>query len=231
VRRDGQLAGDPPPGSWFPATIVAIEAGEIVPADGRLLKAATPGGSTSPAPDRREPGPSPKATKPVAGRRHRRSATGDRHGVHETPNVTRGGGRVRRHRDRDGHRGRPHLRDAAGRAAGQDPARPPDGPADGQILVIAGIALVTSMALNLARGEDVHRRLQRRRRLRHRCDPRVGAAHGNHDHPRLGDGEARRGRRDHETAGLDPRHSAPPRRSTPTRPGNPNAEPDDRSPR
>src|SRR6516162_3530076 len=40
VRRDGQLA-EIPAEQLVPGDIVAIEAGDIVPADGRLLKAAT----------------------------------------------------------------------------------------------------------------------------------------------------------------------------------------------
>jgi len=40
VRRDGQLA-EIPAGQLVPGDIVAIEAGDVVPAGGRLLKAAT----------------------------------------------------------------------------------------------------------------------------------------------------------------------------------------------
>ena len=149
VRRDGQLA-EIPAEQLVPGDIVAIEAGDVVPADGRLLNAATLEVDESALTG--ESLPVAKGTEPVAGTGHspRRPR---RHGVHEHQRHPRRG-RVRRHRDRDGDRGRPHLRDAGRRARRQDPAHPPDGPAvEEQILVIAGIALVASMALNLARGE------------------------------------------------------------------------------
>ena len=120
VRRDGQLR-EIPAEQLVPGDIVSIEAGDIVPADGRLLRAATLEVAESALTG--ESLPVAKDTEPVEG-------TGtplgrpDRHGLHEHQRHPRLR-RVRGHRDRDGHRGRPHLRDAAGGAGGQDPAHPP----------------------------------------------------------------------------------------------------------
>src|SRR5207245_2609642 len=69
VRRDGQLA-DIPAERLVPGDIVAIDAGDIVPADGRLLKAAplevgesavTGARRSSPCSTPRSPSPSPRS--------------------------------------------------------------------------------------------------------------------------------------------------------------------------
>ena len=198
VRRDGQLA-EIPAGQLVPGDIVAIEAGDVVPADGRLLKAATLEADESALTG--ESLPVAKGTEPVAGRRHAARRPG-RHGVHEHQRHPRRG-RVRGHRDRDGHRGRPHLRDAGRRAGRQDPAHPPDGAARGADPGDRGHRAGRVDGAEPGPRRDVPRRLRRRRRLRHRRDP-GGAADGGHDHPGLGDAAARQGRRDHEAAGLDP---------------------------
>ena len=64
MRRDGQLA-EIPAGQLVPGNIVAIEAGDIVPADGRLLKAATLEVGESALTG--ESLPVAKGTEPVAG--------------------------------------------------------------------------------------------------------------------------------------------------------------------
>ena len=181
VRRDGQLA-EIPAGQLVPGDIVAIEAGDIVPADGRLLTGGHAGGRRVRA-DRGEPARH-QGHRCRGGRRHA-ARRPDRHGVHEHQRHPRRG-RVRRHRDRDGHRGRPHLRDAGRRAGGQDPAHPPDGPADEADPGDRGHRAGRVDGAEPGPRRHVHRDLQRRRRLRHRRDP-GGAAHGGHDHPGLGD--------------------------------------------
>ena len=120
VTRDGQLA-QLPAEQLVPGDVVAIEAGDIVPADGRLLRAATLEVAESALTG--ESLPVSKGTAAVERDGH--PARGpQRHGVHEHqrhPRIRR----VRRRRDRDGHRGRPHLRDAAVDEGVQDPAHPP----------------------------------------------------------------------------------------------------------
>ena len=148
VRRDGQLA-EIPAGQLVPGDIVAIEAGDIVPADGRLLKAATLEVDESALTG--ESLPVAKGTDPVAGTG---TPLGDRTDmVYMNTDVTRGTGEF--------------VITATGMATEvghisgllaeeQDVTTPLTRQMDrleGQILVIAGIALVASMALNLARGE------------------------------------------------------------------------------
>ena len=148
VRRDGQLA-EIPAGQLVPGDIVAIEAGDIVPADGRLLKAATLEVDESALTG--ESLPVAKGTEPVAGAG---TPLGDRTDmVYMNTNVTRGAGDF--------------VVTATGMATevGQISGMLADEQAvktpltrqmdrlTGQILVIAGLALVASMALNLARGE------------------------------------------------------------------------------
>jgi len=148
VRRDGRLA-EIPAGQLVPGDIVAIGAGDIVPADGRLLKAATLEVDESALTG--ESLPVAKATEPVAGAG---TPLGDRADmVYMNTNVTRGAGEF--------------VATATGMAtevgriswmlAEEQPAKTPltrqTDRLTGQILVIAGIALVASMALNLARGE------------------------------------------------------------------------------
>jgi P-type Ca2+ transporter type 2C len=64
VRRDGQLS-ELPAGQLVPGDIVAIQAGDIVPADGRLLTAATLEVDESALTG--ESLPVAKGTEPVAG--------------------------------------------------------------------------------------------------------------------------------------------------------------------
>jgi Ca2+-transporting ATPase len=148
VRRDGQLA-EIPSGQLVPGDIVAIEAGDIVPADGRLLKAATLEVDESALTG--ESLPVAKGTEPVAGAG---TPLGDRTDmVYMNTNVTRGAGEfvitATGMATEVGH--------ISGMLADEQAVKTPltrqMDRLTGQILVIAGIALVTSMALNLARGE------------------------------------------------------------------------------
>ncbi|MFI5065902.1 MAG: cation-transporting P-type ATPase, partial [Streptosporangiales bacterium] len=148
VRRDGQLA-EIPAGQLVPGDIVAIEAGDIVPADGRLLKAATLEVDESALTG--ESLPAAKGTDPVAGAG---TALGDRTDmVYMNTNVTRGAGEfvitATGMATEVGH--------ISGLLQGEQAVKTPltrqMDKLTGQILVIAGIALVTSMALNLARGQ------------------------------------------------------------------------------
>jgi Ca2+-transporting ATPase len=148
VRRDGQLA-EIPAGQLVPGDIVAIEAGDVVPADGRLLKTATLEVDESALTG--ESLPVAKGIEPVAGAG---TPLGDRTDmVYMNTNVTRGAGEF--------------VVTATGMAtevgqisgmlqeeqAVKTPLTRQLDRLTGQILVIAGIALVASMALNLARGE------------------------------------------------------------------------------
>ena len=148
VRRDGQLA-EIPAGQLVPGDIVAIEAGDIVPADGRLLTAATLEVDESALTG--ESLPVAKSADAVAGVG---TPLGDRTDmVYMNTSVTRGAGEF--------------VVTATGMATEvghisgmlaeeQDVTTPLTRQLDRlsrQILVIAGIALVASMALNLARGD------------------------------------------------------------------------------
>ena len=148
VRRDGQLA-EIPAGQLVPGDIVAIEAGDIVPADGRLLKAATLEVDESALTG--ESLPVAKSTEPVAGVG---TALGDRTDmVYMNTNVTRGAGEfvitATAMATEVGH--------ISGMLQEEQAVKTPltrqMDRLTGQILVIAGIALIASMALNLARGE------------------------------------------------------------------------------
>jgi P-type Ca2+ transporter type 2C len=148
VRRDGQLA-EIPAGQLVPGDIVAIEAGDIVPADGRLLQAATLEVDESALTG--ESLPVAKGTEPVAGVG---TPLGDRTDmVYMNTNVTRGSGEfvitATGMTTEVGH--------ISGMLAEEQAVKTPLtrqlDRLTGQILVIAGIALVTSMALNLARGQ------------------------------------------------------------------------------
>ena len=148
VRRDGQLA-EIPARQLVPGNIVAVEAGDIVPADGRLLKAATLEVDESALTG--ESLPVAKGTEPVAGAG---TPLGDRTDmVYMNTNVTRGAGEfvitATGMATEVGH--------ISGLLAEEQAVKTPltrqMDRLTGQILVIAGIALVASMALNLARGE------------------------------------------------------------------------------
>src|SRR6202041_1298451 len=148
VKRDGQLA-EIPAAQLVPGDIVAIEAGDIVPADGRLGTGA-PLGVDEPALTG-ESLPVAKGPEPVAGAD---TPLGDRTDmVYMNTNVTRGAGQfvvtATGMATEVGH--------ISGLLAGEQPAKTPltrqMDRLTRQILVIAGIALIASMALNLARGE------------------------------------------------------------------------------
>jgi P-type Ca2+ transporter type 2C len=148
VRRDGQLA-EIPAGQLVPGDIVAIEAGDIVPADGRVLTAATLEVDESALTG--ESLPVAKGTEPVAGAG---TPLGDRTDmVYMNTNVTRGAGEfvvtATGMATEVGH--------ISGLLAGEQAVKTPltrqMDRLTRQILVVAGIALITSMALNLARGE------------------------------------------------------------------------------
>src|SRR6266576_2187705 len=148
VRRDGQLA-EIPAGQLVPGDIVAIEAGDIVPADGRLLKAATLEVDESTLTG--ESLPVAKGTEPVAGAD---TPLGDRTDmVYMNTNVTRGAGEFAITAT--------GMTTEVGRISGmlaeeqvvKTPLTRQMDRLTGQILLIAGIALIASMALNLARGE------------------------------------------------------------------------------
>jgi Ca2+-transporting ATPase len=148
VRRDGQLA-EIRAGQLVPGDIVAIEAGDIVPADGRLLKAATLEVDESALTG--ESLPVAKGTEPVAGAG---TPLGDRADmVYMNTSVSRGAGEfvitATGMATEVGH--------ISGMLAEEQAVKTPltrqMDRLTGQILVIAGIALVASMALNLARGE------------------------------------------------------------------------------
>src|SRR6516225_2650599 len=148
VRRDGQLA-EISAEQLVPGDIVAIEAGDIVPADGRLLKAATLEVDESALTG--ESLPAAKGTEPVPGAG---TPLGDRTDmVYMNTNVTRGTGEfvitATGMATEVGH--------ISGLLQGEQAVKTPLtrqlDRLTGQILVIAGIALLTSMALNLARGE------------------------------------------------------------------------------
>jgi len=148
VRRDGQLA-DISAAQLVPGDIVSIEAGDVVPADGRLLSAATLEIDESALTG--ESLPAAKGTETVKGAG---TALGDRTDmVYMNTDVTRGTGEF--------------IVTATGMATEvghisgmlqeeRDVKTPLTRQLDRlsqQILVVAGIALVASMALNLARGE------------------------------------------------------------------------------
>ena len=148
VRRDGQLA-EIPAEQLVPGDIVAIEAGDIVPADGRLLKAATLEVDESALTG--ESLPVAKGTEPVAGAG---TPLGDRTDmVYMNTNVTRGAGEFVITAT--------GMTTEVGQISGmlteeqavKTPLTRQMDRLTGQILVIAGIALIASMALNLARGE------------------------------------------------------------------------------
>jgi Ca2+-transporting ATPase len=148
VRRDGQLS-ELPAGQLVPGDIVAIQAGDIVPADGRLLTAATLEVDESALTG--ESLPVAKGTEPVAGAD---TPLGDRSDmVYMNTNVTRGTG--------DFVVTATGMATQVGQISGllqaeQATKTPLTRQLDrltGQILVIAGLALIASMALNLSRGE------------------------------------------------------------------------------
>src|SRR5215472_353414 len=148
VRRDGQLA-DVSAEHLVPGDIVSVQAGDVVPADGRLLSAATLEVDESALTGESLPVAKGTETVPGAG-----TPLGDRADmVYMNTDVTRGAGEF--------------VVTATGMATEvghisgmlaeeQDVTTPLTRQLDRlskQILVIAGLALIASMALNLARGE------------------------------------------------------------------------------
>ena len=103
VIRDGQLI-ETSMDALVPGDIVNVEAGDLVPADARILRAATLEIDESALTG--ESAPVPKQVRAGGGRR--RAGRPRRHGVHEHPGHPRLGD-LAGHDDRDGHRGRPHL--------------------------------------------------------------------------------------------------------------------------
>jgi Ca2+-transporting ATPase len=147
VRREGRLA-EIPAAQLVPGDIVALGAGDIVPADGRLVTAATLEVDESALTG--ESLPVAKGTEPVPAA----ATLGDRTDmVYMNTNVTRGAGEfvitATGMATEVGH--------VSGLLAEEQAVKTPLtrqlDRLTRQILVIAGIALVTSMALNLARGE------------------------------------------------------------------------------
>ena len=148
VRRDGQLA-EIPAEQLVPGDIVAIEAGDVLPADGRLLEAATLEVDESAL-----TGESLAAAKGTASVKGTDTPLGDRTDmVYMNTNVTRGAGEfvvtATGMATEVGH--------ISGMLAEEQDVKTPltrqMDRLEGQVLVVAGIALVASMALNLARGE------------------------------------------------------------------------------
>jgi Ca2+-transporting ATPase len=148
VRRDGQLA-EIPAGQLVPGDIVVIGAGDIVPADGRLLTAAALEADESAL-----TGESLPVTKSTAAIADPDAPLGDRAGmVYMNTAVTRGAGEFVVTAT--------GMATEVGRISGllaaqQDVKTPLTRQMDRlsrQILVLGGIALVASMALNLARGD------------------------------------------------------------------------------
>ena len=148
VRRDGQLS-ELPGAQLVPGDIVAIQAGDIVPADGRLVTAATLEVDESALTG--ESLPVAKGTAPVAGAD---TPLGDRSDMaYMNTNVTRGAGEFVVTAT--------GMSTQVGQISGllqeeQATKTPLTRQLDrltAQILVIAGLALITSMALNLARGQ------------------------------------------------------------------------------
>jgi len=148
VMRDGELR-EIPAEQLVPGDIVSIEAGDIVPADGRLLRAATLEVAESALTG--ESLPVAKGTEPVEGAS---TPLGDRTDmVYMNTNVTRGSGEfvvtATGMATEVGH----ISRMLQGEQTVKTPLTRQLDKLTNQILWIAGIALIVSMALNLARGD------------------------------------------------------------------------------
>ena len=148
VRRDGRLT-EVPAEELVPGDLVSVEAGDIVPADGRLLKAATL--EVAEAALTGESLPVSKGTDPVEGLD---TPLGDRTDmVYMNTNVTRGAGEfvvtAIGMETEVGHiSGMLQTEEAAKTPLTRHLER-----LTRQILYIAGVALVASIALNLSRGD------------------------------------------------------------------------------
>jgi Ca2+-transporting ATPase len=149
VLRDGRLT-QVPAEQLVPGDVVSIEAGDLVPADGRLLKAATL--EVAEAALTGESLPVSKGVQPVA---DPETPLGDRTGmVYMNTNVTRGAGdfvvTATGMSTEVGHiSGLLQSEEQVTTPLGRQLAR-----LTNQILWIAGVALVVSMALNLRRGDS-----------------------------------------------------------------------------
>ncbi len=148
VRRDGQLA-EIPAEQLVPGDVVAIEAGDIVPADGRLLRAATLEVAESALTG--ESLPVSKGTEPVDGAD---TPLGDRTDmVYMNTNVTRGAGEfVVTSTGMATEVGHISGMLQAEKASKSPLTRQLD-KLTRQIFLIAGCALVVSVILSIARGE------------------------------------------------------------------------------
>jgi P-type Ca2+ transporter type 2C len=148
VRRDGQLT-EVPAEQLVPGDVVAIEAGDIVPADGRLLRAATLEIAESALTG--ESLPVSKDTEPVDGAD---TPLGDRTDmVYMNTNVTRGAGEfVVTSTGMATEVGHISGMLQAEKAARSPLTRQLD-KLTRQIFLIAGCALVVSVILSIARGE------------------------------------------------------------------------------
>src|SRR5204862_4742062 len=148
VRRDGNLA-ERPAEELVPGDVVELEAGDLVPADGRLLTAATLEIDESALTG--ESMPVPKGIETVASPD---TALGDRTDmVYMNTNVTRGAGAFvvtsTGMQTEVGHIS--HLLQAEGES--ETPLTKQLTKLTSQILVISGAAVAVSIALNLSRGE------------------------------------------------------------------------------
>jgi len=149
VRRDGTLA-EMPAAELVPGDVVSIEAGDVVPADGRLVRAATLEVAESALTG--ESVPVAKGTDPVAS-----AATplGDRTDmVYMNTSVTRGSGELvvtaTGMATEVGH----ISRMLASTAEEKTPLTRQIDALTKQILWIGGAALVVSMVINLSRGDE-----------------------------------------------------------------------------
>ena len=148
VRRDGALA-ELPAEQLVPGDIVAIEAGDIVPADGRLLRAATLEVAESALTG--ESLPVSKGTAAVA---HGDTPLGDRSDmVYMNTNVTRGAGEFVVVATGMGT----EVGNISGMLQAEEETKTPLtrqlDTLTRQIFLIAGLALLVSVVINLARGE------------------------------------------------------------------------------
>ena len=148
VRRDGKL-DEIPADHLVPGDLVSVEAGDIIPADGRLLRAATLGVAESALTG--ESLPVQKDTNPVTATD---TPLGDRTDmVYMNTNVTRGSG--------DFVVTATGMATEVGRISGMLQAQPAAKTPltrqldrlTRQILAITAVALIVSMVLNLARGD------------------------------------------------------------------------------
>jgi Ca2+-transporting ATPase len=148
VRRGGQLS-EVPAEQLVPGDIVAIEAGDVVPADGRLLKAATLEVAESAL-----TGESMPASKGIETVTQVDAPLGDRTDmVYMNTNVTRGAGELIVTTGMSTEVG--HISNMLSQESESDsPLTKQLTKLTSQILVISGTALAISIVLNLSRGES-----------------------------------------------------------------------------